>query len=292
MKLISILTISVLFFSCGTTSTQNEQPKSLDENWEMTNHTFISNTYNKSGLLDTSYKTMYVYHMEMLIDTIKSIVVRKYDNNKLINEKEFTLWKDGTKTLSSELIKQYDTNEHLILFINKIGDDDLSKTVNEYNEKGQVVKSTNLFQKVDDNPNDYNLDSVVAHRNDKKQFHYDTTINTFKYDLNGNEIRRVVLNVKGFIQKTSITQYSGNEKIFSFDITMQGDTIAKFIYNREGNFIKQIADIKEMGAVDTTWFDKEKIIKVIGHNDKMKMKYKFVTIYNDKGDEIENVSYK
>src|SRR5689334_6724784 len=100
MKLISTLTISVLLFSCGGTSSQKEQAEQVVENWEMTNHTFASNTYNKNGLLDTSYKTMYVYQMGILMDTIKSIVVRKYDNNKLTNEKEFTLWKDGTKNLS------------------------------------------------------------------------------------------------------------------------------------------------------------------------------------------------
>lgn len=292
MKLISTLTISVLLFSCGSTSTQNEQLKPVEENWEMTNHIFTVNTYNKSGLLDTSYKTMYVYQMGMLADTIKSLFVRKYDNNKLINEKEFTLWKDGTKTLSNELIKQYDVKGNLIMEINKLGGDVLSKTVNEYNDKGQVVKSINLLQKVAGNPNDGILDSAIAHLNEKKEFQYDTTVSTYEYDVNGNEIRSIVSNARGVIQKTSITKYSGNEKLFSFDLTSQGDTTAKFVYKHEGKIIKQIADMKEMGAIDTAWLDKEKTIKVVGHIDKMKMKYKFVTTYNDKGDEIESASYK
>ena len=81
-------------------------------------------------------------------------------------------------------------------------------------------------------------------------------------------------------------------KTFSFHLTAKGDTTSKSTYSHEGNLTKQINDIKEIGSIDTIWFDNEKIVKIIGSNYKWKAKHKSVITYNDKGDEIENVSYR
>ena len=290
MKLVLTLTISTLLISCGMTSPQNEQANRPDDNWELTNHTFTTNTYTSTGLLDSSYKTMLVYQTGILIDTIKSIVARKYNNDKLAIEREFAIEKDGSNTLLNETIKQYDANGNVTSEVHMMDSNMLSKTVNEYNDKEQVVKSIQFFQKMNDNLNDYILDSAVAHRNDKKHFQYDTLIITREYDANGNQIRTAVYDTKEKIQETTITQYSGSEKTFSFSLTPQGDTIATLIFSRDGKLIRQIANVKEMNAVDTIWLENGKIVKAIGYNGKIK--YKDVTSYNDKGDEIESASYK
>lgn len=302
--------------SCGAKSSQNQQSKNDDDNWVMTNHTFTTNTYTQTGLLDTSYKAMVVYEMGMTMDTIKSIVLRKYNGNKLTNEREFTIEKDGSKTLSNETIKQYDAKGNLTTEIDMMDSNVLSKKINNYNGKQQVIKSVNIFRKMNDNPNDYILDSAVAHRNDKKHFEYDTTIISNEYNTNGNIVRTIesdskgaiqttsitqynvngnpihttVFDKRGIVQETSITQYSGKDITFSCDLNSQGDTIATFVSIHEGNLIKQIANIKELNRVDTIWLDKDKVVKLIGHQGKLKSKDE--TTYNDKGDEVESVSYK
>jgi hypothetical protein len=249
MKLILTLTISILLFSCGATTSEDDRAAQSDENWEITNHTFTTNNYNSRGLLDTSYQTILFYQMGILLDTIKSFTVRKYDQNRLTNEKQFTLEKDGSKTLSNETVKHYDSKGNLITEIRTLSNKIFSKTIKEYNDKGQVTKTFNIFQKMDDNPADYNLDSAVAHRHDKRQFQYDTTISTFEYDDKDNVIRVIISDTKQIVHKISVTQYSGHEKIFSFSVTPDGDTTAKYIFKREGSLIKEIADVKELGEL-------------------------------------------
>jgi hypothetical protein len=292
MKVRLTLTISILLCSCGATTTENDRALRSDENWEITKHTFTTNRYNASGLLDTSYQTILFYQMGMVLDTIKSLIVRKYDQNRLTNEIDFTLEKDGSKTLSNETVKHYDPKGNLTTEITRSRSNMFFKTVNKYNDDGKVTKSINIFQKMNDNPNDYNLDSAVAHRHDKKKFQYDTTISTFEYDVKDNLIRVIVSDTKQIVREVSITQYSGHEKIFSFSITPDGDTTAKHIFKREGTLIKEIANVKELGSIDTIWHDNDKIAKIISHNSAMKMKHKLVIKYNDKGDEIESISYK
>jgi len=290
MKLILTLIILSLLLSCGTTTSPSEQSRKPEDKWEKTIHTFTANTYTSTGLLDTCYKTMLLYQMGMLLDTIKSIVVHKYDNSRLTNKKEFALEKDGSKILSNEIIKQYDAKGNLTTEIQMVNSNMLTKTINEHNGNGLLIKSTNIFQKMSDNPNDLILDSTVIRRNDKRQFQFDTSIITFEYDTKGNEIRSSVYDTKGMVQETTVTQYSGSEKTFSFSLTTQGDTTGTLTFQHEGKLIKHIVDMKKMNAVDTIWFDNDKIIKSISYYGKMK--HKDVTTYNDKGDEIESASYK
>lgn len=288
MKSIQTLTISILLLACGTTPSQNdEQSKQVDENWEMASHTLTTNTYTTNGLLDTSFETMYAYEMGTTYK-IKSIIVRRYKNNKLTDEKEFTLEDDGSKTLANETINQYDVKGNLIKEVHLSDANLLTKKTNTYNNKRQVIKSVLVFKKISHNLNDYILDSVIAHRNDKKHFQYDTTINTYEYDSKGNQTR--VLDAKGTIQETTFTQYSGNAETFSFSLSPQGDTTSKMVFQKDGKLVKQISYIKETNTVDTIWLDNDKIVKMIGHNGNRK--HKDVTIYNDKGDEIESTSYK
>lgn len=290
MKLILTLTILSLLLSCGTKTSRSEQSTKPEDKWEKTSHTFTTNTYTSTGLLDICYKTTLLYQMGMLLDTIKSIVVHKYDNSRLTNKKEFALEKDGSKILWNEITKQYDAKGNLTTEIQIVNSNILTKTINEHNGKGLLIKSTNIFQTMSDNPNDYILDSVVVHRNDKKQFKYDTTLNTYEYDLNGNPTHVISSDTKGVVHVTTITQYSGNEKTFSFSLTPQGDTTGTLTFQHDGKLIKHIVDMKKMNTVDTIWFDNDKIIKSISHHGQMK--YKNLTTYNDKGDEIESASYK
>ncbi|MEP6465929.1 MAG: hypothetical protein ABJB05_06470 [Parafilimonas sp.] len=289
MKFILALTIPILLLSCGATTSQNELPKMDVENWDITNHTITTNTYTASGLIDTSFQITDAYEMGMK-DTVKSITIRYYKNKKLTDRKEFTLEKDGSKILANETINQYDLNDNLISKTEFLDGNMLTKNINIYNDKRQMIKSILVFKRTYESLNDYNLDSAVGHYKEKKQFHYDTTINTYEYDLNGNQTRMIDSDKKGVLKELSITQYSGNMKTFSFSLSPKGDTTSKIIFQQDGKLTKEISDMVEINADDTLWIENDKIVKDIGHNGKMK--HKDITIYNDKGDEIENTSYR
>ncbi len=256
----------------------------------MTDHTFTINTYSVNGLLDTSYRTNFWYMKGKLMYTIKSIVVRKYHQSKLIDEKEFTLGKDGSKTLSNETIKQYDATGNTTTEINIMDSNMFSKTINEYNDKMQVIKTINILQKRSNDTNDYILDSVIAHLNDKKQFQYDTSINTYKYDSNSNQIRVINSDTKEAVQEVTINQYFNNVQTFSYSLNSQGDTTGKLSFRHEGKLVRQISERKELNSVDTSWLDNNRIVKSVGFDGRKR--YKSITTYNSKGDEIENISYK
>lgn len=135
------------------------------------------------------------------------------------------------------------------------------------------------------------FDTIVIHRNDKKKLTYDTTINVCEYDATGNLVRRTVSDLKGNVQNILITQYSGDEKTFSFNLTSEGDTTAKFTYKHQGIYLIEITEAKKIGMVDTTWFERNRVVKIIGHNN-VGLKHKYVTNYNNKGDEIEEIAYR
>ena len=185
-----------MFLSCGGTSSQTSKPKQVDENWQIANWTITSQTYTPRALLDTSFKTLYAYTMGIPADTIKSIVVRQYDNNRLTNVNDFTLEKNGSKTLSSEIIKRFDANGNLILDLYKMDSNIVYKAINEYNDKKQLVKSITSIQKRDENLNDNNIDSLIAQLHDQKRLQYDTTINAYTYDKNGNQISIIISDPK------------------------------------------------------------------------------------------------
>src|SRR6478736_8010409 len=95
MNLYKILLALIIFSSCNGTSQTKQLSTSVEENWEISNRTTQTHTYSKSGLLDSSYSTSLIYIQGMLVDTSKSVTVRKYDaKNNLISKKKFLLSKN------------------------------------------------------------------------------------------------------------------------------------------------------------------------------------------------------
>ena len=77
----------------------------------------------------------------------------------------------------------------------------------------------------------------------------------------------------------------------SFSLSSHGDTISTSISDY-GNLIKQIKKLNESGNVDTIRVNGKNIIKTISHNSKMNIKYKTIYTYNERGDEIESITYR
>jgi hypothetical protein len=118
----------------------------------------------------------------MPIDTIKSIL---YGLIKTINwqtRKVFTLEIDGSKILSNETINKYDNKGNLISEIKMIRGDIFMKSTNEYNNKGQKVKSLILFQKLKKSQMTiiWTVLSLIAMI--RNQFNLIQTISNYDYD--------------------------------------------------------------------------------------------------------------
>jgi hypothetical protein len=279
MRFILTLAILALLFSCNWTSSKEEKIVQNDDSWQLSDRTATLQTYTSTNLLDTSFKTIYFYTKGNFFDSINSIVVRHYDNDKLTDTKDYTVAKDGSKKLSSEIIKKFDAIGNMILEAHKFDNDIVYKSTKLYNDKRQLVRSVNIMKKED----------VDSDRNIK--FHYDTSISNFFYDERGNQISSIITDIKGKNIGTTMSQYSGHDKTFSCRINAQGDTTSKSIYSTERGLVKEVSEMKEIYNIDTIWLDKEKITKIIGYNYKKKTKHKTTITYNDKGDEIENISY-
>src|SRR6185437_12052388 len=143
------------------------------ENWELTSHTFFSNTYTINGLLDTTFEKTFLYNNGNLLDSLNAINVRRYDKNNLISNRGYLLYEDGEKELSNETLNNYDEKGNLKSSFKKVGNL-LTKITNEFNKVGTLIKTTTIFQN-------------------------DTTIGNFQYDVNGNLIKNTISDTKGII---------------------------------------------------------------------------------------------
>lgn len=266
MKWIIIPTIYIIFTSCNGQSSTKSPSKQIDENWELVSHTFSSNTYTINGLLDTTFEKTFLYNNGNLLDSLKAINVRRYDKNNLISNRGYLLNDDNKKKLTNETLNNYDEKGNLKSSVTKVGSL-ITEIKNEFNKFGTLIKTITIFQN-------------------------DTTISNFDYDVNGNLIKNIISDTKGIIKETLFNQYSGKEKISSFGINSNGDTISILKYQQDGKLMKRINISKEFDLTDTTWLEGKNIIKSISHNQKMKEKNKSVYKYNDRGDEIESMSYK
>lgn len=285
MKLLPALLISTLISACGPAALKNPEP--TEEKWEINRHTYTLHKYNSRRLPDSSFKTTHLYQMGMLLDSFKSVVVRKYKDGKLVNQKEFSLYPDGTKRLSNELIKTYNSKGNLVEEINMMGEEMIFKTTDYYNEEGKKVKSRMISKRTGVDPDDYNLDSAIAHRNVKKTAIYDTTIITTDY--RANHTRMVKTDARGKVLEISFPEYSGDTLVSDLVLAPAGDTLSKLVSYKEGEYLVQVHEHRKLGSVDTTWIYKGNIVKSIGRASGMK--YKSVKYYNDKGDEIESIDY-
>ena len=140
--------IVTLIASCNGASLKDKQSEQVNEEWELRIHTFSSNSYTKDGLLDTTFTKTYSF-LSGIPDTTNSIIIRQYENGRLIRKKDYSLYNnDGAKELINESINQYDKKGNLMLSIKNMGGQIITKATNDFNNVGQLVKRTTIFQMV------------------------------------------------------------------------------------------------------------------------------------------------
>ena len=288
MKFNLILLVSILFISCTETPQQSELQEGNEQTWQVKQVLKQVHSYNKLGLLDITQRVQDVYVNGVSGVVMNFLITREYDNrNNLIRKKTFQILKKKNE-LSEEVLYKYDDKNNLVLETEKF-ETIITKIVkNTYNDKNQKIEEMEILKKAEEHPEGWNLDSAIAHYGDKKNPSYDTSIISYQYDTKGNMTNMMYKNSTSYI-----TLYSDNKKILTYGITEKGDTISITNYKQEGNLTREISyDKNKLFYHNTTLYDGDKIIEFISIDKKMNFNRRETYKYDNKGNEIENISYK
>lgn len=293
MNLFKIVLFATLIYSCNSPTKNNEQKETPEENWQITTKITKAHSYNKFGLLDTTYETHYFYVNGEVGVVINTFIIRNYDiRNNLIKEKTFQVEKENILTDEKEM--KYDFKNNLIEEITK-SDNVVNSIIKiQYNTLNQEINRISIRKILEATPEGWNLDSAVAHKDDtKKTPRYDTSVIIFSYDKQGNQISETTSNTRNKTKITLASLYANGQKTLSYELDENGDTITVIKYQKEGNLIrKTVNTIVEPTNSFTTWYNGNKEIKSIFIDSKNYYKSKETYQYDEKGNEIESVHYK
>lgn len=290
MNCYKLILVIVIFTSCNGLSQQKPKSEPSEINWEITRKVIQEYSYTKSGLIDTTYKTEYFYLKGQIGDSIKQFITNDYDNNNLTRQKEFEII--NINVLSEDISKNYDSKNNLILEIKRTDGVITSITKYIYNNLNQEIKKIEILKALEPYPKNWNFDSAVAHHNDKKSHpRYDTSVIKSSYDNQGNLTRQAYCRADEIPVETLLTLYSNGQKSITYGISPRGDTTSVYKYEKEAGLTKEIRETKiDPSFKLTTWYDRINKVKeiMISHNMRSMKTYR----YNEKGNEIENISYK
>ena len=111
--------------------------------------------------------------------------------------------------------------------------------------------------------------------------------------MNGNLINKIYRNSNRAVIETMTTLFAGNNKILTFGINTKGDTISMTNYKKNGNFVTEInQDKNNILYTHTNLYDRDKLIEAVSIDKRMNFNRKENYKYDNKGNEIENISYK
>jgi hypothetical protein len=265
MKIIRLFLFAALLYSCNGTSQQKEELKEIDENLQIKNKTTLTNTYTKSGVLDTSYGTNSIYLKGKFAVATNFIITRNYDSkNNLLTEKR---------------VEVSETNGLLETGIT------ISITKMYYNEHNQETKRIEMHNTQSDNPE-------LDFKNQSNPL-YDTIIKVNFYDLQGNLIKQITSNSNNEVQFSLFMFYSNGQKSFSCELDENSDTLTTFKYKKVGNLLEEtVVPKSDPNSNFITWYEGNKKIKSIFYDNNVNKKFIETFKYDEKGNEVENILYE
>lgn len=290
MKIYTTFFLSIVFLSCSENIQHNSELQTVEEDWQINSAVTERNTYNKLGLLDTTFEVEKHYIDGQVATIWNFLIIRKYDNNNnLIVEKTSS---EDEQNSDVKTFK-YDVKNNLTLETDKSFGETTEIIKRRYNDSSEKIEEITISLVPEIPSESSTLESAVAHKDDKKRPSvYDTSSIAFEYDHKGNLIKQVYKNSKEEIVETVWTLYSDTTKVKGFGIYSNGDTssIINFIY--QGNLITEIRRSKNpIPFTDTTLYDtKKKVMHTYIDNSNYKMKETYK--YDTKGNEIEKITYK
>lgn len=291
MKFCIILTVIFFFTSCSDSTHDSGLEKVTEQDWQVSKLLKQTHTYNKLGLLDTTYQVENIYANGVPAAVSNFIITRKYNNkNNLINEKTFLILKKKNRIME-EKSYDYDQKNNLVLLIEK-NEEVLSRKLQiRYNDKSQKTEEIEIQKLFEENPENWNLDSALAHHRDKKNTKYDTILRSYQYNASGNLFKEFSRNSSKEKIETAITLYSDSKKI-TYYLNFKGDTISMTNYKQKGNSITEVHhDINSILYVDSNRYEGGKLIESISIDKRSGFNRKEVINYNKEGNEIERFFY-
>lgn len=290
MKIYTAFFLSILFLSCNESIQHNAEPRTVEEDWEINSKVTERNTYNKVGLLDTTFKVEKHYINGQVGTIWNYLITRKYDNNNnLIVEK--TSFEDENN--SDVKTFKYDGRNNPTLETDKSFGETTEIIKTRYNDSSQKIEETTISRVPEIPSESSTLESAVANKDVKKRAPvYDTSSIAFEYDHKGNLIKQFYKNSKQEIVETVWTIYSNTRKVKGFGIYSNGDTSSIINFKYQGNLVTEIRSSKNPILFnDTSLYDTKKIVMhtyIDNSNNKMKKTYK----YDAQGNEIEKITYE
>jgi hypothetical protein len=244
--------------------------------WKLTTRTVQVNSYTEEGLLDKSFRTEY-FDVGEKIDSVQSVVQRKYEGQALVEEKTFTIKEDGERFLSNEVIHKYDKDGNEIFESGKRKGASAVRFLYQYNDKRQVVQQLCVFT-----PEGF------------KEGIVDSVVSVFVYDAHGHIISEIKFDQMKEGKTVVMTVYKGGEKQSEYTIGPEGDTLEQYGFEREGELEKKISHLRTSIGDDTVWYRGEQIVQAIRHIDftRKKIRMKDVYQYDEKGNETASFYYE
>jgi len=290
MKLYTYLFI-IVFTACNEPPKNKSQGKYDNPDWRIERKTVQTHAYTNSGLLVSTYKSDSIFFAGNLAAVIKYFIRHSYNkNNNLVKIETFQIPKRNK--LDEEKTCTYDDQNNLILEIEKSNDiiDLIAKK--EYNTLNQEIKRVEIRRKLEAGPENWNVDSLAAHLNDKKlPPRYDTTIISFSYNEQGKVNEEQYKYPGEEAIQTISTVFNNGERSFIYRINSKGDTTFVTKYEKDGGLTVKINEARiNLFLRDTTWYDGTHKIKSVYYDGKMKFADTYK--YDKQGYEIENIRYR
>lgn len=272
----SVLVLALISNSCRSKSTGSKNDI-IPENWITTDSIVQTHIYSSNGLLSTTLVNHFFLVNGTVSFKIPSEIIKTYDkNNNLIKEQEFLI-KGIKKILGTETDRKYDSNNNMILETLRRGNDIISQK-KQFFSGNHLIKQINLQKSALPYPKDLDLDSSLAHINDKqKRPVFDSSVHYYFYDKKGNLLK--------------------DQIPYPFRDTMDG--IKEFYSNKVEKDDSQIItnyekDIQQNTflSIDTTLLIRQKEIKSIQYDYGLSKKTMSISSYDNKGNLVKKVMYK
>jgi len=290
MKVCSSLLFAIVLTSCSGVSQPTKATEAIKA-WQTKIVRRQKHIYTQSGLLDTTYRFEEYYVNGQVGSKMDFLILRDYDNkNNLKKEKVFQLV-GKKKIISEETLFEYDTKNNLILKRNIFQNVLSELSTFKFNDLGQMVEEMKIQKLPDLFPEDWTMDSVLAHHSDKVIHHYDTLTIDYKYNSNGSLTEQVHKNSERKIDKI-VTLFIKNEKSLTLEINSKGDTVSITRYQKDNNLTIELRNDKMNKLFsDTTIYDGNKKLQSVSLNRIVNYRHKETFKYDEKGSEIKYMSF-
>ena len=291
MKFYGFVIIPIITVSCSGGTQHESQSPQVEKPWEQKIVTKEIHTYNKLGILDSTYKAETYFINGVQSSTTNFLVGRTYnERNNLLTERTFQLFKTGAE-LSEEKVFKYDLKNNLVETIEKFQNVISEKDIFQYNSNNQKTQETKIQKRVQIISRGWTMDSIRAHQNDKIKLLYDTLLTLYTYDTVGRLTKKVLTNSKGEHTETVMTSFSGAKKILTVGLNSKGDTISVTHYKIKGNLTEEVTESKQNLYTKTVIYNGDKEVETILISGQFHSRSRTTYKYDVKGNVIERISY-